>query len=202
MRRAQLLLIFAAVSAANAATSDAAGIRTEARQKAWTPAPVAGHRIRASPGSPRVGTSVRLPTNGIREFAGPRAGYALVTIGNATYPVKTVDGGRSWHVAGPRLHQNAAQGGAGVGAIQAASASVALAWGGITPDGVVDWTTDGGQNWFTARFPGVVLYVGTEGGTLVANVYGSFRQGTTTHSGLWAYRENAGGTWTYVSTIA
>jgi len=201
MRKATLVLLcLGALGAVGACQTSAMAIQSRAKE--WSPPRVASHEIQRSPCSVSVGTYVRLPASGISQFVGRRVGYALVTVGNGTYPAKSVDGGRRWHVAGPMLHQNAAQGGAGVGVINVEGPDVALAWGGITPDGVIDWTTDGGAKWFTVRLPGLVLYVGGEGGTLVANIYGSVRQGTTTHSGLWAYRANAGGSWSYLGKIS
>jgi hypothetical protein len=135
-------------------------------------------------------------------FADREHGYALAFIGNGTYPAGTVDGGKTWRVDGPALHIDAAQGPLGVGEMGVASDRVAFAWGGVTPDAVIDITTDGGRQWWRAFLPGLVLFVGHEGGTVVANVYGSVTQGRTTHTGLWAYGTTTGRRWTYVNSLS
>lgn len=96
--------------------------------------------------------------------------YGLASVNQGTYPVKTVDAGRIWRIAGAVFQTETARGG-GVGAIGAASADVAFGWGGIIPDSVVVVTTDGGAQWWSASLPGLVVDVGVEGGIVVANVY-------------------------------
>jgi hypothetical protein len=144
----------------------------------------------------------------VRALVNGNDGWALAFLGNAQYPARTLDGGDTWRIAGPRLHRDAAQGGIGVGQISVSSPGpggavdpTAVAWGGVTPDGVVDVTTDGGQHWWSARLPGDVLFVGNQGRELVANVYGSVRQGNSTHTGLWAYGSKDGRRWTYINTL-
>jgi hypothetical protein len=135
-------------------------------------------------------------------FADGEHGYALAFIGNDTYPAATMDAGRTWRVDGPVLHMNAAQGGVGVGEMGVASAEIAFAWGGATPDTVVDITTDGGKQWWRAFLPGLVLFVGHEGGTVIANVYGSVKERQTTHTAVWAYGTKTGRRWTYVNSLS
>ena len=51
------------------------------------------------------------------------------------------------------------------------------------------------------RLAGLVLFVGNEGDELVANVYASIRDGTTVHTGVWAYGTKNGRRWTYIDTL-
>lgn len=176
--------------------------------KPWVPPPITAGVIQEQADAEPRGTLVPGDDLKVRALVNAQDGWALAFIGNAQYPARTVDGGVTWRIAGPRLHQDAAQGGTGVGDISLSSSEpggggnpTVVAWGGVTPDGVVDVTTDGGQHWWSARLPGSVLFVGNEGRELVANVYGSVRQGNSTHTGLWAYGSMDGRRWTYITTL-
>jgi hypothetical protein len=179
-------------------------------RKPWTPPSVTARLIGESAGAVPRGTLVRAadfkfdtrPPNGTtRAFADARHGYALALIDSGTYPTRTATAGRTWRVDGPVFHINAAQGGLGVGEIGVASDTIAFAWGGVTPDTVINVTTDAGKHWWRAFMPGLVLFVGREGARLVANVYGSVTQGHAKHTGLWAYQTTTGRRWTYATSL-
>ncbi|MDQ6779065.1 MAG: hypothetical protein M3256_25250 [Actinomycetota bacterium] len=184
-----------------------------AASRTWMPPSVAAMRISTSQSGGRVplGTVVQPaafkihalpPHSTTRVFADSRHGYALAFITSGTYPATTIDGGKTWRVDGPAFHIDAAQGGLGVGEMGVASDRIAFAWGGVAPDSVIDLTTDGGKHWWRAFLPGFVLFVAHEGGTVVANVDGSMKQGRVTHTGLWAYGTKNGRIWTYVNTLS
>lgn len=175
-----------------------------AAQGQWTPPPVTGYPVLQQPGAVPAGTVVPSRDLDTRSFLDRLHGYALAFIDNGQYPARTVNGGKTWRVDGPVFHMNAAQGGGGVGQMGVpsheagvASDNTAYAWGGATPDRVVVVTTDGGKRWWGALFPGLVLFVGNTDGHLVANVYGSVKQGHRTRTGLWAYSTKTGRQWTY-----
>jgi hypothetical protein len=133
---------------------------------------------------------------GPRVFANPRDGFAL---GNPprtldTYPLATVDGGRTWRTAGPVLHIPAAQAAVDVTQAGMSGPRIWFAWGAAT---VVDVTPDAGKHWWAAFLPGEVLtvYAGTSVcGRLIALVQPFTRRGTPP---LWTYASATGRRWTY-----
>jgi hypothetical protein len=137
----------------------------------------------------------------VRVFGTATDGYSLATVGSATYPARTANGGRTWTIAGPVLHAAAAQGPLAVDQIGVRGASTAFAWEGAAPNTVVDLTTDAGRRWRQAFFPGSVLFVGADGGQVFATVYGTVKQGSVTHTGVWVYRTANGRRWTYSSAV-
>lgn len=165
----------------------------------WSPPPLTAREMVEPQGFAivRSGTVVKPADLGVRVFSDGRHGYALALINFETFPAMTSDGGRTWTVDGPLFHAPAAQGAVAVGAIGVSNARTAFAWGGTVPNTVVDVTTDGGRHWWQAFLPGSVLFVGDNGGELIANIYGSVRDGRTTHTGLWEYRSTTGRRWTY-----
>jgi hypothetical protein len=192
---AALLTVCAAVAVVVSACGVSA--RPGLTAGAWTP-PASNSRRLSFQGSAHRGAPVRQSEVEGRVLVNARRGYALATIGSATYPVRTTNGGRTWVVAGPELHQTAAQGAVGVRAVGGSgNARTAFAWGGVNPNSVVDITTDGGKHWWQAFLPGAVLYVASVDGEVVANVAGSVRSGNATHTGLWAYRTRTGRRWVY-----
>jgi hypothetical protein len=167
---------------------------------------ITGRQIAWRPGELRAGERVSAATLDIRVFEDARHGWALAFVGNAQYPALTADGGVTWRIAGPALHVDAAQGGAGVGQIDVPSPhtgpvddSTAFAWGGVTPDPVVDVTLDGGHHWWSTLLPGTVLFVGNKGRELVANVYGTV---AGSGSGAWAYVTRDGRHWSLLGSVA
>lgn len=161
-----------------------------------------GHRIRRQANTLAVGSRVASASLDIRAFENRRHGWALALLNNVQYPAFTSDSGATWRIAGPPLHRDAAQGGSGVGQIGVpspqsgwASNVTAFAWGGVTPDSVVDVTLDGGKHWWSARLPGSVLFVGNEGHAVVANVYGTAKK-------VWEFATKDGRRWTYLGALS
>jgi len=111
-----------------------------------------------SPGTPVPSNHLLQTTQdqGQEAFADHRQGYGLAFIHSQTYPVTTSDGGITWRVDGPILYVAAADADEYVDQISAPSSRTVLVWG---PDSanVVDVTTDGGDNWWSANLgPGVL----------------------------------------------
>jgi hypothetical protein len=126
-----------------------------------TASPIA--RVR---GTPRPGTRVRSADLGTRVFADARHGFALASIDDGQFPAATADGGRTWRVNGPVLHENAAQAPLSVNEVGIANRRTYFAFGGGQ---VVDVTSDGGRHWFRAILGDVVVAVAAPGdGRLIA----------------------------------
>lgn len=159
---------------------------------------VVAHRLRPDgPNSLRVGTRVGNRFAGVRVFANPRNGFALGAPPQdfgATYPIATVDGGKTWRTAGPLLHIPAAQGAVDVTEAGMSGPHVWYAWGpGIS---VVDVTPDAGKHWWQAALPGMVLAVYSsqiQCSRLIALVQPFTKR---KHLPLWTYASASGHHWT------
>jgi hypothetical protein len=115
------------------------------------PKTVTALRISPRPGTLRPGTRVSAGSLfGQRVFTDAKHGFALASPADADYAVATTDGGRTWRTDGPALHLHAAQAPLAVLFIGAASRKTVFAWGGGQ---VIDSTSDGGKNWYSALFP-------------------------------------------------
>lgn len=79
-----------------------------------------------------------------RVFADARVGFALASVGNAQYPARSLDGGRTWRIDGPQVHIDAADGAEGVGFVGIAGPRTFFAYG----SSVVDVSTDSGRTWW------------------------------------------------------
>jgi hypothetical protein len=127
----------------------------------------------------------------------------------AVYPVKTGNGGRTWHTDGPALFLPTMLFGdevlspdrideLDVTTVTASTKSLQYAFGG--GGSVVDVTRGGGPTWRSALFDGVVMAVvpGSTGDELIAFVdTGSDRNGTT-----YQYvTRNGGVSWSYTTTV-
>jgi hypothetical protein len=116
----------------------------------------------------------------------------------AVYPVKTGNGGRTWHTDGPALFLPTADAPLAVTTVTASTKSLQYAFGG--GGSVVDVTRGGGPTWRSALFDGVVMAVvpGSTGDELIAFVdTGSDRNGTT-----YQYvTRNGGVSWSYTTTV-
>lgn len=114
----------------------------------------------------------------------------------AVYPVRTGNGGLSWHTGGPALFLPTADAPLAISTVTAATKTLQYAFGG--GGSVVDVTRDGGPQWRGALFPGEVVAVvpGTATNELVAFVDGGEgRSGPT-----WQYvTRNGGLSWTYTT---
>ena len=194
------VLICAGAAAALVATGTGAGGATAATSPAHPaagPAPralITAGRMRARMGAARRGTIV--PATALftaRVFPGAATGFALTNDGNAQYPALTVDGGRTWRIAGPQVHVDAADGPEGVGFAGTAGPRTFFAYG----SSVVDVTSDGGRTWWQAFLGEEVSAVSaTPGGHLVAYVNQQTSQGD--QAVTWQYVSRDGGRhWRY-----
>ena len=124
------------------------------------PTRVAARRLLPSaPHGLRFGTVLPQNDLGVRVFIDRRHGFALATRlagGVQTYPVASSDSGRTWHIAGPILHIDAAQGAIAVSTPGVAGARFYYAWGNGY-NNIVDATTDAGRRWWQTSLPGAVL---------------------------------------------
>jgi hypothetical protein len=168
----KLLTLAAFVLPAALGSASAGGISSASASSspeataAAVPTLVTASRITRPPGTLRPGTRVRSVDLGAREFANPRDGFALASVGEAQYPAATVNGGRTWRTDGPALHLNAAQAPLSVVFTGAANAHTFFAFGGGQ---VVDATGDAGKHWWRAFLgDGVIAVVPRLGGGLIA----------------------------------
>ena len=149
------------------------------------------------PNSLPSGTRVSTRFSGKRVFVNSRDGFAIGTWpggSGATYPIATVNGGKTWRTAGPILHIPAAQGAVAVDEAGMSGSRVWFAWGdGIT---VVDVTPDAGKHWWQAFLPGTVLTVYPD---LICGRLTAIVQPYTERqrSPLWSYVSVRGRRWTY-----
>lgn len=138
------------------------------------------------PGAAPRGTLVR--PFGDRVFSDARHGFALAGRGQAQYPARTLDGGRTWRIDGPQFHVDAADGAEAVGSVGVAGPRTLFAYG----SSVVDVTTDGGRVWWET-FLGelVVAVVPGVGHDLVAYVQQPSGRGSA--ASTWQYVSSDGG---------
>jgi hypothetical protein len=183
------LLGWSGVGASGASTRAAAAA-------AKPPKTVTAVRITPRPGTLAPGTQVPGGSLfGQRVFTDAKHGFALASARDADYAVATTDGGKTWKTDGPALHLHAAQAPLVVEFIGAVNRKTVFAWGGGQ---VIDATSDGGKNWYSALFTngGPVAVVRDLAGHLLAFV-GSSPGGTT-----WQYVSRDGGrTWHYQKTV-
>jgi hypothetical protein len=130
------------------------------------PKTVTARALKPRPHTLRPGTAVRASdVFGVRAFPTARRGFALAGVGQAQYPVATVDGGTTWRTDGPALHLDAAQAPLSVTNAGAANRHTFFAFGGGQ---VVDVTSDSGKHWWQAFLGDLVLSVVPFGNRLVA----------------------------------
>lgn len=126
------------------------------------PAIVKGEALPASSPAPYkpAGTVVSSSRVGMRVFINNSHGFALATgVAQADYPVATADGGRTWRIAGPVLHRNAANAPDVVTQVGAARSATYFAYGGPGGGNSVAVTRDGGKHWWRAYLYGAVYAV-------------------------------------------
>ncbi len=165
------------------------------------PNAVQARQIPASgPGYRRPGVQVSSHFSGIRVFANPQDGFAIGSPprNGDTYPLATVDGGKTWRVAGPVLHIPAAQAAVGVGQAGMISPRIWFACCGLNT--VIDVTADAGKHWWQAFLPGevVTVYAGPsmECGRLIAVVQPFTKR---PNPPLWTFASAQGRRWTYTA---
>lgn len=83
-------------------------------------------------------------------------GYALAFIGGFEYPVVTLDGGRTWRVAGLWFAGDWADAAWFTSQMTTFSPKVAVSW---DPSGALYTTSDAGKQWFAALFPSMIMRV-------------------------------------------
>lgn len=195
-----LALCAAAVALALASHGPSAAA---AALRAPTPlASVTATLIAKPAGALKSGTVVASKNLGTRVFSNAQHGFALADVDQGQYPAVTINAGKTWKVAGPPLHVNAAQAPLVVTQIGAASQKKLFAWGGPGGGQSVDVTPDAGKHWYRAILGDVVMaIVSGPGGQLVA-----FVQVAADTSGItaanWVYVSTDGGRhWHYNTTV-
>jgi hypothetical protein len=116
----------------------------------------------------------------------------------AVYPVKTGNGGRTWHTDGPALFLPTADAPLAVSTVTASTKSLQYAYGG--GGSVVDVTRGGGPTWRSALFDGVVMAVvpGNAPNELIAYV----DTGSASTGGTYQFvTKNGGLSWSYTTAV-
>jgi hypothetical protein len=195
------VLAFAACGGGSRPDAIASPASTTSKSDA-PPKIVRGGLLRSMPGSHplRRGTRVGSDFSGTRTFATRRDGFALGNLsaseGGAMYPLATIDGGKTWRIAGPIVNVPAAQGGVDVAQAGVVNARTWYMCCGLNT--VVDVTSDAGRHWWVAFLPGEVInvYAGDNPHAPLVAVVRPFR---TAHSRqrLWIYASRDGRRWTY-----
>jgi hypothetical protein len=93
------------------------------------------------------------------EFVNSQDGVSMGTgrsLGGVTYPIATVNGGKTWQIDGPELHVQAANAPNVVTQVGAASPATYFIYGGLLGGNSVNVTTNGGKQWYRAYLAGVV----------------------------------------------
>ena len=131
-------------------------------------------------------------------FANPRDGFGLGGQPGTTYPIATVDGGKTWRTSGPLLYIPAVHAAVAVNEAGMSGPRFWYAWGhGLT---VIDVTTDAGKSWWQTFLPGRVLTVYADQisrcNRLIALIQPLTKR---THPPLWTYASANGRHWTYAA---
>jgi hypothetical protein len=181
--------VLAAVAAALASTRGGPTAAAGVRLAPTPPATVTATLIKRPTGTLPRGTLVRSSRLGLRVFVNADQGVALAGLTQAQYPVRTLDGGKTWRTDGPALHVNAAQAPLTVTEMGAANAHTFFAFG---EGQVVDVTSDNGAHWYRAFLGDDVLAVVSRPGKLVA-IAQVLADGTGTKALTWVYISKDGG---------
>jgi hypothetical protein len=146
---AAVVAVIVAVGATVVGVSSAS--RRAAHSSSSPPATVTATAIHRPAHSLAPGTKVSSSTIiGVRAFATAHDGFALADLDQGQYPVRTVDGGKTWRTNGPVLHLDAAQAPLVVTQVGAANSHTFFAFGGPGGGQTVDVTSDGGNHWWRA----------------------------------------------------
>jgi hypothetical protein len=135
-----------------------------------------------------------------RVFANADDGFALANDGQAQYPARSTDGGRTWHIDGPQVHIDAADGAEGVGYVGVAGPHTFFAYG----SSAVDVTTNAGRTWWETFLGEQVMAVvpGIRSGGLVAYVQQSVSNDKLNPAVTWQYVSRDGGRhWSYSTAL-
>ncbi|MBV8430406.1 MAG: hypothetical protein JO244_04545 [Solirubrobacterales bacterium] len=201
---AWLPLVLAAIALAAAGLASPGRVtprRLRAQAQTVTPIPVlTARRLRTRSGAIRPGTVVRRSAVfGQRVFSNDLDGFALANGNQAQYPAVTVDGGRSWRIAGPQFHVDAADAPEAVGYVGMESPRTLYAYG----SSVVDVTANAGRTWWET-FMGELVMAVVRGpaGNLVAYVQQSVSNTAANPAVTWQYVSRDGGRhWHYSSAL-
>lgn len=153
--------------------------------------------MRAVPQGTTVPSSSLFTT---RIFANADDGFALANDGQAQYPARSTDGGRIWHIDGPQVHIDAADGAEGVGYVGVAGPRTFFAYG----SSVVDVTSNAGHTWWEAFLGEQVMAVvpSVRPGELVAYVQQSVSNDHVNPAVTWQYVSRDGGhQWSYSTAL-
>jgi hypothetical protein len=157
----------------------------------------------SSPPFKPVGTIVASSSVGVssnvapvpRVFVNNNDGVSMGTggsLGGVTYPVATVNGGKTWRIDGPELHVPAANAPNVVTQLGAAGPATYFIYGGAMGGNSVNVTNNGGKQWYRAYLGGVVgAVVATSSGVLYA---------FTEQPGVY-YSNNGGKVWHYSTSL-
>jgi photosystem II stability/assembly factor-like uncharacterized protein len=148
------------------------------------------------------GTLLSLSRTSGFSFANASTGYAIGSKNLFTYVLKTTDGGRIWRTVGPAFTTGGAEATAGIGAVNAVSASVAVVYGAQATTPVIAVTEDSGQRWWVADLGDVLLTEATKGSEIWALVSGPAPGIGPVRPPTWLYESSNGGrTWHFRSTV-
>lgn len=147
------------------------------------------------------GTVVRPAGSDAGVFADARHGFTLASIDYVTYPLATVDGGRTWRIAGPALPLVASAGTVAGSQPGVAGPQTYFASEGLGMTTVVEVTTDAGKHWWQAFLPGGAVFVGAFGGELTAIVAAPSNGTSDAPVAMWAYHSRSGRRWSYDGTL-
>jgi hypothetical protein len=199
-RAAAVVLATIVLGGAGVGVTSALGRSTGAAKASRFPSPartITARPIARVPRTLETGTAVEARQLGHRVFIDTLHGFALASVGQAQYPVASVDGGTTWRVSGPALHLNAAQAPLSVCEIGALNRLTYFAYG---CGEVVDTTNDGGKHWWRTYLGGGSLAVVDNGGRLIALVEARSDSGST--AATWAYVSSDGGRrWHYENRL-
>jgi hypothetical protein len=189
-----------APSRARTAAVHTIAARTTAARTPRPPMHLTGRRMQPRHGAVPPGTAIpSAELFGNRVFARAQDGFALANTGDAQYPAVSADGGRTWRIAGPQLHVDAADGPEGVGYVGAASPKTLFAYG----SSVIDVTTNGGRDW-EETFMGELVMAVVPGprNELVAYVQQSVSNDHINPAVTWQYISRDGGRhWSYSTAL-
>ena len=177
------------------AVADASG-HTRAAANAM-PKTMTGQVIKARSGTLARGTALRSGTIfSTRVFRNDADGFALASQKQADYPVLSTNGGKTWTIAGPALHVDAANAPSAVASIGVDGAKTDYAYG----SGAIDVTGNGGVTWYQVFPEANVTAVVAGARGLAAYVQALNAQGTV--SGVYQYVSTDGGRhWTLSNEI-
>ena len=148
-----------------------------------------------SPTFLKPGKIVSASDLGVRAFINSNDGVALnqgMSLDGVTYPVATVDGGKTWRIDGPELHIPAANAPNVVTQVGAGAPATYFAYGGPGGANSVAVTSDGGKHWYRAYL----------GGGIVAAVVDSNRELYAFTGAAGDYHSTNGGrVWHYSASV-